>query len=228
MSSKFVPTYLYIKEHVNTGLKYFGKTTLPYEKMLEYNGSGTRWLNHLNMHGATVKTIWFKLFTNEEECVNFALDFSAKQNIVESVEWANLIPENGLSGCPAGIAFNETHKKKLSETKLGKSWEDIYGIEGAKIKRAQNSAPKGPMPNSRKENISAAKKGMQAPHGWDPDARSKVSKKLSGIPKSKKTVQRMREAAKIVKTCPHCSTSGSGPSMQRWHFNNCKLKNDKN
>ena len=49
----FKPTYLYIKTHNITGLKYFGKTTGdPYT----YFGSGTKWLNHLNVYGKDVTT----------------------------------------------------------------------------------------------------------------------------------------------------------------------------
>lgn len=221
MIKTFVPTYLYIKQHNITGVKYFGKTTLPYDKMLEYKGSGDRWLNHLGKHGADIKTIWFKLFDNEQECTEFALKFSKQENIVESSEWANLIPENGLSGFPAGLEFTESHKKRLSETKSGKTWEDIYGVEGARAKRKQNSAPKGPMSNERRKNISLAKKGMNSPHSWSDESRNKVSKKLAGIKKSEETIQKMKHSAKIEKTCPHCGLTGSGPSMQRWHFKNC-------
>ena len=89
------PTWLYIKQHTVTGLKYFGKTTRDPKK---YKGSGKRWFNHLNTHGYTVKTIWAQLFTNKTELVEFALNFSKNNNIVESSEWANLIPENGLDG----------------------------------------------------------------------------------------------------------------------------------
>lgn len=222
MITKFTPTYLYIKQHNTTGLKYFGKTTLSYEKMLEYKGSGDRWLNHLAKHGPDITTVWFKLFHNEQECTAVALSFSSQRNIVESTEWANLIPENGLSGFPAGLTFKDSHKKQLSEAKSGKTWEDIYGIEGAKIKRVQNSSAKGPMTEERKKNISVAKKGMDAPHNWSVESRNKVSKKLTGIKRSNETIQKMKQSAKIEKTCPHCRAIGRGPSMQRWHFKNCK------
>jgi hypothetical protein len=84
-----------------------------------------------------------------------------------------------------------------------------------KIKREQNSAPKGPMSDQRKINISLAKKGMDAPHSWSIDSRGKVSKKLTGIKRSAEIIQKMKQAAKIEKTCPHCGATGSGPSMQR-------------
>ena len=27
-------------------------------------------------------------------------------------------------------------------------------------------------------------------------------------------------------TCPHCLLKGQGPNMTRWHFDNCKHKNN--
>lgn len=88
--------YLYVKQHSVTGLKYFGKTiNNPYS----YTGSGKYWLQHLKTHGyEAVETIQTWAFTDIEECSNFALDFSNKNNIVESSEWANLIPEDAKTG----------------------------------------------------------------------------------------------------------------------------------
>jgi len=83
----FKPTYLYIKTHTGTGLKYFGKTT---KNPHNYFGSGTRWLRHLSKHGKNVKTEILGFFTNKEECLRVAIEFSKINNIVESSEWANL------------------------------------------------------------------------------------------------------------------------------------------
>jgi hypothetical protein len=92
------PTYLYIKQHSITGLKYFGKTTKkdPYK----YLGSGKHWVRHIKKHGTQfVETIWIsKLFTDENTLIEFALLASAHWNIVESVDWANQKPENGIDG----------------------------------------------------------------------------------------------------------------------------------
>lgn len=60
---KMLNTYLYVKTHNKTGLKYLGKTVRnPYS----YKGSGTRWINHIKKHGNDVKTqILFE--TNDKE-----------------------------------------------------------------------------------------------------------------------------------------------------------------
>jgi hypothetical protein len=95
-TSDFKPTYLYIKQHSITGLKYFGKTT---QDLHTYLGSGKYWLRHIKKHGKDrVITIWCQLFTDKDLLVEYALKFSSDNNIVESKEWANLVPENGLDG----------------------------------------------------------------------------------------------------------------------------------
>jgi hypothetical protein len=89
------PTYLYIKQHTKTGLKYFGKTT---KDPIQYLGSGKHWKRHIKKHGEFVETLWYQLFTSKEQIINYALKFSKENNIVESKEWANLKDENGLDG----------------------------------------------------------------------------------------------------------------------------------
>lgn len=112
----FKPTFLYIKEHKITGLLYFGKTTKHPEK---YLGSGLIWKRHLKKHGTDHNTIWWCLFTDKEECMNFATNFSKINNIVESDLWANLIDENGLDGAPVGhpsfVTDKEEVARKISE-----------------------------------------------------------------------------------------------------------------
>ena len=105
MTSKiFKPTYLYIKQHAVTGKLYFGKTTKSNPET--YLGSGKHWKSHIKVHGNQfVITRWFCLFIDQESCTEFALNFSKQQNIVESSNWLNLKPENGLDGAITGHTF---------------------------------------------------------------------------------------------------------------------------
>jgi hypothetical protein len=88
--------YLYVKQHNVTGLKYFGMTAKknPYT----YLGSGKYWRRHLKSYGKDILTTNVWEFDNREACEKFALEFSQTNDIVESVEWANLRPENGRDG----------------------------------------------------------------------------------------------------------------------------------
>jgi hypothetical protein len=107
----YKPTWLYIKQHNLTGLKYFGKTTR--DDPTKYFGSGKYWLKHLKKHGYDVNTVWYQMFTTQESLVEFATKFSMENNIVESSDWANLKAENGLDGSPPGVVFTESHKEKI-------------------------------------------------------------------------------------------------------------------
>jgi hypothetical protein len=117
------PTYLYVKRHKITGLKYFGKTTK--NNVVKYKGSGKKWLNHLNFYGNEVETVWVSESFQSKELLNeFALFFSEFFNIVESDEWANLIPENGFDGAPMGLVRPEEFRSKFKGEK-----NPMYGKE---------------------------------------------------------------------------------------------------
>ena len=134
---------LYIKRHTDTGLKYLGVTTKdPYT----YLGSGLYWTAHLEKHGNQMMTCVLGEFDDIEECSQVALQFSAEHDVVNSVEWANLKPENAKQGWVAGfpqtlesiekrVAKNtgkkrtEETKRKISESRIGdKHW--LYGVCG--------------------------------------------------------------------------------------------------
>lgn len=93
---EFKPTYLYVKEHNQTKLKYFGKTTQ--EDPFKYKGSGKYWKRHLKIHGNDVSTKIIGYYTDANECNNKALNFSKDNNIINNKEWANFREEDGFSG----------------------------------------------------------------------------------------------------------------------------------
>lgn len=100
--------YLYIKTHRKTGLKYLGKTSRdPYT----YQGSGTRWLNHIKKHGYEVDTEILKECKDNDELSQWGLYYSNLLNVVESNKWANLKPELGEGGSVKGRPGNTKGKK---------------------------------------------------------------------------------------------------------------------
>jgi hypothetical protein len=114
---EFKPTYLYVKQCNITGLKYFGKTVA--KNPVKYKGSGKHWVRHITKYNNNVTTLWYQLFTDKEELVKFATEFSIKNNIVESSDWANLKIEDGLwGGGVKGIKIHRTaeHNAKISES----------------------------------------------------------------------------------------------------------------
>lgn len=111
--SNFKPTWLYIKQHELTKLKYFGKTTA--KDPIKYSGSGKYWKDHLEKHGYKVITLWFELFTNKQTLIDYATTFSKDNNIIDCAEWANLIEENGLDGWIVGHKRLFKKRKPLTE-----------------------------------------------------------------------------------------------------------------
>jgi hypothetical protein len=148
------PTYLYIKQHSVTGLKYFGKTTNdPYT----YNGSGTYWKYHIKKHGKDhIETLWVsEPFIDSTLISEYALTFSKDNNIVESKNWANLIEENGLDGGVTGSCRSEESKTKIGDAHRGKtiSEETKHRVSVANIGKTRS-------PETRSK-ISAFQKGIK-------------------------------------------------------------------
>ena len=112
----FKPTYLYIKIHNKTGLKYFGKTT---QNPFKYKGSGVRWLRHIKKHGYDVTTKIVGFFVDELECKNFAMKFSKDNNIVKSKKWANIVEEVLDGGAEAGkLGYIALQKRLENDSKF--------------------------------------------------------------------------------------------------------------
>jgi len=130
--------HLYVKQCSHCGLKYFGKTTKDY---LKYKGSGHHWLRHIKLHGSDkVQTIEAWTFDTQSEAYKFAMDFSFKNDIVESKEWANLIPENGLDGNSSEV-ITEKLRKKFAEANTGSknpSYGKYWWNNGVEERKSKN------------------------------------------------------------------------------------------
>ena len=162
-------TYLYVKQHGVTGLRYFGKTTRDPEK---YQGSGLYWRKHIKKHGQTVKTVWAEKFDDPADCEEFALLFSDLFDIVADDLWANMKPENGRDGWPAGTP-NPRSIPQSAETRAQKS---------AKLKgyNFNNSGINNPnygksMSEETKEKMRLTKKLNPTAVPWTEERRAKVA-----------------------------------------------------
>ena len=148
------PTYLYIKQHSITKKKYYGKTTNldPYT----YNGSGVYWTNHIKKHGKEhIVTLWVSELYCDTSIVEVALKFSSDNDIVNSDEWANQIPENGLDGWVPGRKRSEETKANMRKPRSEKGKANMKG----------RVAPNKDKPTSEetKAKQSAAQKGIPKP-----------------------------------------------------------------
>ena len=168
MTGSIQPTYLYIKQHSITGLKYFGKTCQdPYK----YKGSGRHWMRHFRKHGPEyIKTIWVsEPFTDAEDISEFAIFFSEEFDIIASKDWANMTIENGLDGAEFGRIVSEETRRKMSKSLKGK-----------------------PLSYETKRKISGSHKGKT----HSDESKLKMSIFWSGRPKSNETKNKLSESLK--------------------------------
>ena len=128
--------YLYIKESI-LGLKYLGFTS---QDPFLYGGSGKYWRLHIKKHN--IKSFQIKtdilIKTNNIDMIKFwGLYYSKLYNVVESDDWANLMPESGESVCLGRIVSDE-QKFKMSKIMAGKGLGKTLSLE-TKIKIAAKS-----------------------------------------------------------------------------------------
>ena len=229
------PTYLYIKQHSITKLKYFGKTAL--QNPYQYNGSGKYWTDHIKKHGMEhIKTLWVSEPYLDTSIKEIARHFSIENNIIESKEWANLMLENGLDGGDTvsrkiWITDGIVDKYHNIDTMIPSGW--IRGRSNCIFNDSNTQSEFGKRPKPEKtleEKHDIAMRGVQ-------------TKKKQGIHMgfaygnlnpSKRISNRIERKIKALNRpmiiCPYCNKEGQqSPGMYRWHFDNCKLRiNDEN
>ena len=214
------PTYLYIKQHSITKKKYFGKTTRdPYT----YNGSGPYWVRHIKKHGKEhIVTLWVSELYHDTSIVEVALKFSADNDIVNSKEWANMKPENGLDGgSQKGRKLGPYKKsgKPRKPHKPHKPRSDKGNIRSEKTKaklRKPRSKPRSDKGKPRKPLSKEAKVNMRK------SEEQKANQSVRQTGKKHKPHKPHKPQPQV--TCPHCGKSGGGSNMKRYHFDNCKAK----
>jgi len=192
---RFYPTYLYIKTHNTTGLKYFGKTT---KDPFKYRGSGKYWLAHIRKYGNDVTTEILGYFKNELECTTTALNFSHDNRIVESAEWANIINENGIDGGAIPREYNSTSnetKKKISTALTGRlAWNKGLSNVTPGNTTPRTDVQKLKISNSLKGRRRSAESILKTANALRGRKRPEVSKKLQGRKRSAETIQKMKLA----------------------------------
>lgn len=196
------PTFLYVKTHTITGLKYFGKTV---KDPITYLGSGTHWKRHILKYGPHLITEILNdgnPYLTKEEISKDAVAFSIKNNIVESPEWANLMIEDGLIGGSFIDGYTDEEYKKLCERN-----KEIANRPDVKAKKSLISKEIQNRPDVKERKIKNSIITRS-----DPEHRKQQSIKI-------------KEASKIKITCIHCNKSFPRQVFGRWHGDKCKTKN---
>jgi hypothetical protein len=105
--------YLMLKTHNVSGIKYLCKTSRfnPYT----YSGSGKIWKRHLKKYGWDFTTEILAECKTKDELVQKGLYYSDLWDVVNSAEFANLVPESGDGGATT------TGKKMSKACSINKS-----------------------------------------------------------------------------------------------------------
>jgi len=155
-------TFLLIKEHLDTGLKYLCKhVASSFLECQKYKGSGTYWKRHLKKHGTNIKTTCLFVTEDEKEFRKVAKQYSIKFDVVNSNEWANLCNEEGQGG-------NTIIDKKVHGEKSKKTWQN---------------------PQIREKLLKHLEKQREI---YRPLAAKAAKEKLTGVPKTEEHKQNMR------------------------------------
>jgi hypothetical protein len=226
------PTRIYHKQCSHCGLNYLGKSVS--NDIKSYSGSGTVWQRHLKKHKATAIHIWNSDWFFDTSIVKYALDLSGKLNIVESDKWANLKPENGQDGGDTSpfIDYSKCNTpaaiEKRKITTNSEEWLQTIGLKKSntikeKYKARQESDEwvtnvLGPSKIKQSSTMSLIRK--ETPY-------KSIQCEKCGVVSDPGNYTKWhgKNCGKIAEViCPHCLKKGSGGVMNRWHFDNCKLK----
>jgi hypothetical protein len=150
-----------------------------------YLGSGTHWRRHLKIHGANIETIKVWEFDDDDAREKFALEFSYKNNIVESKEWANLRQENGRDGKPVGSpGMKGTSNPMYGMTKEKNSF---YGkkhssetLQYLKEIKTGSSNPRAKKVTTPIGNFDCQRDAARALNISDETLRQRIKKNISG------------------------------------------------
>lgn len=119
-------TYLYLKTHNKTGLKYLGKTV---QDPFSYKGSGKRWTRHLQKHGNDVTTTILLETENMDELKSEGLRYSTLWDVVNNSKFANIIPESGDGG---NTSDSENYIRAIKLRNLSGSNNGMHGRSAIK------------------------------------------------------------------------------------------------
>lgn len=201
--------YLLLKTHNDTGLKYLCRHVTKYEKTCyNYKGSGVHWTRHLEKHGNNVTTEILAKCDTIEEARELGIYYSKKWNIVESKDFANLVPEDGQGG-----AEPASHRKTYG-SRFGHEQEPNRYV-------GDNNYAK--LPEVR-QKISEKLKGREITWG------EKISESCKGREPWNKGKANPHACTDHMNNmppveCPYCGKQGPKGAMVRWHFDKCKKFN---
>jgi hypothetical protein len=185
------PLKLMIKKHMLVGIKYLCKTVR--EDHNKYRGSGKYWKNILKKHGEEhVRTKLIFTTHSKSEFRRVGLLLSERWDIVDSNDWANLMPEGGEGGGVKGLKRTEEWKAKQSAAHKGKKKPPRTEEWKSKQSAAHKGKKKPPRTEEWKARIGNSNKGKKRSE----ETKAIISAGMKGKPKSEEAKARMSASSK--------------------------------
>ena len=207
-----------LKTHLKTNLKYLCKTI---KDDPTYKGSGKHWRNHLNIHGRDVSSELLFSSNNITEFSQVCLEYSKTLDVVDSNEFANLIPENGLDG--GDTYSNQTPERKveignkLSEslTKYNMSRPKEHNDAIAKARSGMSHEAK----NSRCKKIQDVYATRKHDHLFERYSKERLGSNnpaAQAVTINNKTYKTIAEAMEATDTTRSSITSRLNSTSEKW------------
>jgi len=172
----------------------------------------------------------------ETECEELAL--FVEQEYIHKCKLANIGIVNKTSGGQgiSGYRHTEKSKAKMRKARLGKSGHPHSDESKKKIQEANTGVV---FTEERKRKISEKAKGRKMPEHvrallretnknfrHTPETIEHLRQVNTGRKHTPETIEKMCLIQQNMpkKTCPHCGKQASATNAKRWHFDNCKHK----
>jgi hypothetical protein len=151
-----------------------------------------------------------RTFKTKEEARLWEHRFLTKVKASTNPKWLNQHNGAGDFLNKGGLKLTPEHKRKISESNLGKIKP---GTSKSLLGNTRRRGKK--FTEEQKRKVSVAKLGNKNRLGTShsDDIKKIISERTSAALKGK---------PKTVVTCPHCGKSGGQGNMKRYHFDNCK------
>ena len=225
-----------LEPKLDLGIKYFSSST------------NKEFLNEQKVNPIIFKYKVIKIFETRKDANLYESKIHRKFEVHKNENFYNISMSTGNAICLLDKRSDE-HKQNISKSLKGKkkSSEHLQNLskalrgrepwnKGVKLSEEKKSQIKEKLQPRTKEHqqniINSKRKNGTLKHKEETkklfsETRKGENNSFYGKTHSKETIQKIIDANKIKITCPYCLKTGGQSAMKRWHFDKCKLKEEK-
>jgi hypothetical protein len=186
-----------VEPKMDLGIKYFSSS------------SDKDFRDDQKNHPENYKYKIVRICSTRDEADILEIKLQKKFNVAKNESFYNKSTRTSMGFSTAGTNLSPETKQKISEAQKGVPKSDEH-------KQKMSEAHKN-MSDETRQKMSEAKTSENHPmfgKEQTPEHRQKISESRKGVPQEQVE-------------CPHCGKIGGISNMTRYHFDNCKYKEDK-